>query len=111
MNSASLEIITYIIQFQQYSRSLKICYIPLYRKTPDLPVKSHKSRHTSEFKVESVGLVKVKISNKFILVFSLFPLGSTVTFINYSLTSRLATLRKNENGVLPRAKSAHFDSV
>ena len=60
--------------------------------------------------IESVGLVKVRISNGFILVFSLFLLISTVTFINYRLTSCLATPRKNENGVLLRAKSAYVNS-
>ena len=76
-----------------------------------MPVEFHKSRHTNEFMIESVGLVKVIISNGFTLVFSLFPLVSTVTFINYGLTSCLATLRKNENGVLPREKSAYINSV
>ena len=75
-----------------------------------MPVEFHKSRHTNEFMIKSVGLVKVRISNGFTLVFSLFPLVSTVTFINYSLTSCLATLRENENGVLPRAKSAYVNS-
>ena len=44
---------------REFESLLRLPFIE--KKTSDMPVEFCKSRHTNEFKVESVGLVKVKL--------------------------------------------------